>query len=80
MGTPNSILKAYIAKTEISVIEISRWMGVSPARVYQWLDGENIPEVRIRSWIFDPKTPEPIRGLARRMAGESEQAVGTGNG
>lgn len=80
MGTPNSILKEYIRKSKVSVIETSRGMGVSPARVHQWLNGENIPEVRIRNWIFDPKTPEPIRDLARRMAGESEQALRTGTG
>jgi hypothetical protein len=67
MGTPNKILKAHIKSSRVTVIQISRDLGVSPARVYQWLDGERIPEVRIRNWLFDPATPGHIRDLAKEM-------------
>jgi transcriptional regulator with XRE-family HTH domain len=70
MGTPNKILKEYLKNNQISVIQVSRDMGVSPARIYQWLDGETIPDVRIRNWIFDPSTPNHIRYLAKEMAKE----------
>jgi len=80
MGTPNSILKEYIQRNKFTVIQISRDLDVTPARVYQWLDGETIPKLRIRNWIFDPATPEHIRNLAKEMAGERVQPSGTGTG
>jgi transcriptional regulator with XRE-family HTH domain len=67
MITPNKILKEYLKNSHVSVIHISRDMGVSPARIYQWLQGATIPEVRIRNWIFDPVTPGQIRDLAKEM-------------
>lgn len=67
MSTPNKILKAYLKTSHVSAIRISRDMGVSPARIYQWLQGGTIPDMRIRNWIFDPVTPSHIRDLAKEM-------------
>jgi hypothetical protein len=67
MSTPNKILKDYLKSSHISAIHLSRDMNVSPARIYQWLQGETIPEMRIRNWLFDPSTPDHVRDLAKEM-------------
>ena len=70
MGNYNGGLKELLKK--YTVLQLSRDMGVSPARVYQWLDGDSIPEYRIRLWVLDPATPAHIRELARKMLGDEQ--------
>lgn len=60
-------LREFLRAEKISVLQLSRALDVSPARVYQWLQGDPIPRQRVKIWRHDPEASETAKRLAARI-------------
>jgi hypothetical protein len=81
MESKSVILQRNMNKKHLTVLQASRDLDITPARVYQWLAGDGIPMIRIRFWKLDPERPEWVRQMAEEMLKEpvgDERAVESG--
>ena len=67
MATNASILRKWQRKHKYTAIQMSRALDVSPARVYNWFNGEGIPVLRARDWARNPDYPATVRELGEEI-------------
>jgi hypothetical protein len=81
MENRSEILQRSMKGKNLTVLQASRDLDITPARIYQWLAGDGIPMTRIRFWKIDPEKPEWVRQMAEEMLKEpvgDERAVENG--